>query len=140
MPSWTFEICFRNFVFMKDLKFKYSLNIAINVRNSSKAIEFYQSTLGLGLVSVSQGKDCGGIEMSAGPLALWVDECSPAEEEHVGKVFFEFETNDLELARRTLTEKGVKIGTETKGDNFTGFMAADPYGMRFHVFVKTSAH
>jgi catechol 2,3-dioxygenase-like lactoylglutathione lyase family enzyme len=121
---------------MKDLKFKYSLNIAINVRQSAKAIDFYQNTLGLGLVSLNPGKECG-TEMSAGPLALWIDECSPTEEEHVGKVFFEFETNNLELARKTLIEKGVQIGRETQGSSFTGFMALDPYGMRFHVFAKS---
>lgn len=120
---------------MNKLKFKYSLNIAINVRQSTKAIEFYRDTLGLGLVSLTGANDCG-VEMSAGPLALWVDECKPSEEEHVGKVFFEFETDNLPLARIDLQEKGVKIGGETKGEDFNGFMALDPYGMRFHIFAK----
>lgn len=123
---------------MKNLKFKYSLNIALNVRQSREAIDFYQNTLGLGLVSLHQEKSCG-IEMSAGPLALWIDECKPSEDEHVGKVFFEFETNDLALARQTLSEKGVKIGSETEGHDFKGFMASDPYGMRFHVFERNRA-
>ncbi|MGE0528737.1 MAG: VOC family protein [Bdellovibrionales bacterium] len=123
---------------MKELKFKYSLNIAINVRQASEAVSFYQNTLGLGLVSLHAQESCG-IEMSAGPVALWIDECHPPEEEHVGKVFFEFETNNLDLARQTLTEKGVQVGRATKGENFTGFMASDPYGMRFHVFVKTDS-
>jgi catechol 2,3-dioxygenase-like lactoylglutathione lyase family enzyme len=94
---------------MKDLKFKYSLNIALNVRNAGKAIDFYQNTMGLGLVSLHAGEE-SGIEMSAGPLALWIDDCKPSEDGQVGKVFFEFETNDLELARKTLAEKGVQIG------------------------------
>jgi hypothetical protein len=69
---------------------------------------------------------------------LWIDECKAAEEEKVGHVFFEFETNDLELARQTLIENGSKIGRETKGENFKGFMVADPFGMRFHVYCKTA--
>ena len=120
---------------MSDLKFKYSLNIALNVRNSSKAINFYEKTLGLGLVSL-QGEDDCGVEMSAGPLALWIDDCSSEEEEHVGKVFFEFETNDLIAAREKLSKEGVKIGSKTNGDSYNGFMAIDPYGMRFHIFEK----
>lgn len=71
---------------MKNLKFKYSLNIALNVRHASQAVDFYQNTLGLGLVSLHEGKD-SGIELGAGPLALWIDECKPSEEAHVGKVF-----------------------------------------------------
>lgn len=120
---------------MKTPKFKYSLNIALNVRQAGQAIEFYQNTLGLGLVSLHDGKSCG-VEMSAGPLALWIDDCKKDEDAQVGKVFFEFETNDLELARATLSEKGVKFGRATKGDNFKGFMAEDPFGMRFHIFAK----
>ena len=120
---------------MEDLNFKYSLNIALNVRESEKAINFYQNTLGLGLVSMN-GEDNCGIEMSAGPLALWIDHCSTNEEEHVGKVFFEFETNNLSKAQKKLEQEGVKIGKETKGSNFQGFMATDPYGMRFHIFQK----
>ena len=88
-------------------------------------------------MSLHPGQECG-VEMSAGPLALWLDECSATEEEQVGKVFFEFETNDLELARAALTAKGVKIGSETKGPDFNGFMAADPFGMRFHIFAKVA--
>lgn len=120
---------------MKNLKFKYSLNIALNVRQAPQAIEFYQNTLGLGLVSLHEGKNCG-VEMSAGPLALWIDDCKKSEEDKVGNVFFEFETNDLALAREALLEKGVKLDRETKGDNFSGFMAEDPFGMRFHVYAK----
>lgn len=120
---------------MKNVKFKYSLNVALNVRKSGEAIKFYEETLGLGLVSLHAGESCG-IEMSAGPLALWIDHCEPSEEEKVGRVFFEFETNDLKAARYLLEAKGAKITGETKGDNFTGWMVLDPYGMRFHVFSK----
>ena len=120
---------------MGNLKFKYSLNVAINVRQSEKAIAFYRDTMGLGLVSL-KGADSCGAEMSAGPLALWIDHCDPSEEDEVGKVFFEFETNDLRQARATLQEQGVKVGSETDGPDFKGFMALDPYGMRFHVFQR----
>jgi len=120
---------------MEDLKFKYSLNIALNVRDSEKAINFYQNTLGLGLVSLKGESDCG-IEMSAGPLALWIDDCAKEEEEEVGKVFFEFETNSLDKAKEKFDQEGVKVGSETSGKDFKGFMATDPYGMRFHVFEK----
>jgi len=120
---------------MEPVKFKYSLNIALNVRKADEAIKFYEKTMGLGLVSLHDGKSCG-IEMSAGPLALWIDHCSKEEEEHVGKVFFEFETNNLDLAKTKLETEGVKIGNATKSHDFTGFMATDPFGMRFHVFQK----
>jgi catechol 2,3-dioxygenase-like lactoylglutathione lyase family enzyme len=122
---------------MEKLKFKYSLNIALNVRQAPKAVEFYQNTLGLGLVSLHEGEGCG-IEMSAGPLALWIDDCRADKESDVGNVFFEFETNNLELARQTLADKGATFARETKGDNFRGFMVQDPFGMRFHVYAKNA--
>jgi catechol 2,3-dioxygenase-like lactoylglutathione lyase family enzyme len=91
---------------MNNVTFKYSLNIALNVRQSEKAINFYKNTLGLGLVSLQGEGDCG-IEMSAGPLSLWLDHCTKDEEEHVGKVFFEFETNNLDAAKVKLEQDGV---------------------------------
>lgn len=120
---------------MDDAKFKYSLNIALNVRQADKAIKFYEKTMGLGLVSLHESGGCG-IEMSAGPLALWIDNCSSDEEDKVGHVFFEFETNNLDLAKAKLEREGVKIGSGTQSDEFQGFMATDPFGMRFHVFQK----
>lgn len=120
---------------MEKVQFKYSLNIALNVRNASQAIQFYQKTLGLGLVSLHEEGDCG-IEMSAGPLALWIDECASGEEEHVGKVFFEFEANNLDLAKIKLESDGGKVLKSTEGKDFLGFMVEDPFGMRFHVFQK----
>jgi uncharacterized glyoxalase superfamily protein PhnB len=120
---------------MDEVKFKYSLNIALNVRNAGQAIRFYEKTMGLGLVSLHEGDGCG-IEMSAGPLALWIDHCSKEEEDKVGRVFFEFETNNLDLAKAKLEREGVTIGSATKSDDFQGFMATDPFGMRFHVFQK----
>ncbi|MCB9027231.1 MAG: VOC family protein [Bdellovibrionaceae bacterium] len=122
---------------MKDVNFKYSLNIALNVRDAGKAIKFYEKTMGLGLVSLHDGEGCG-IEMSAGPLALWIDSCSKKEESDVGRVFFEFETNNLDSAKVKLESEGAVIGTSTNGDNFKGFMVTDPYGMRFHVYQKST--
>lgn len=120
---------------MEPVTFKYSLNIALNVRRASEAIKFYEKTMGLGLVSL-KGEGACGIEMSAGPLALWIDDCSKDEEEHVGQVFFEFETNNLDLAKSKLESEGVKIGKATGNHDYKGFMATDPFGMRFHVFQK----
>lgn len=120
---------------MEKVTFKYSLNIALNIKESANAIKFYQNTMGLGLVSLNEGSGCG-IEMSAGPLALWLDDCEKGQEDQVGKVFFEFETNQLDAAKGKLEKEGVKIGSHTSGNNFKGFMASDPYGMRFHVFQK----
>ena len=119
---------------MSKAEFKYSLNIALNVRQSTEAIQFYQDTLGLGLVSHHEGKGLG-TEMSAGPMALWIDDTTGSEKD-VGQVFFEFKTNNLEEARNLLQEKGATILGETKTDKIIGFMVADPYGMRFHVYTN----
>ncbi len=92
--------------------FKYSPNIAINVR----AV-----------------KSCG-TEMQAGPITLWIDGCGPVEEAQVGKVFFEFLTEDLANAAEFLKSKGCKLGEKTEGENFKGRMIIDPFRMNFHLY------
>lgn len=115
------------------IHFKPSPNIAVNVRNKAEATKFYTETLGLTLVDLhaNGGND---VELKAGDLTLWLDGCEPKDEEHVGKVFFEFVVEDLEGATKVLLEKGCKVTRAINGEDFRGNMIADPYGVRFHLY------
>lgn len=116
--------------------FEWSPNIAINLRNSEKALEFYQNVLGMKFL----GKSTAGCEANAlqmGGCTLYADPCTLDEEVHVGKVFFEFKVAHLQEAVNRLKDEGCQIGLMTEGQKFRGHMVTDPYGMRFHVFEVT---
>ncbi len=122
---------------MQTPQFKFSPNVALNVRNLDQAISFYTQTLGLTLVNPDLKAE-SGVELKAGPLTLWVDGCSPQQEEQVEKVFFEFTVENLSESVKLLESKGCKSGTETSGSNFVGRMLVDPFGMRFHLYQAKS--
>lgn len=113
----------------QDVSFRFSPNIAINVRRGSEAVKFYQEVLGLELKEASA--DCGTV-MRAGPLNLYFDDTR--KEDEVGKVFFEFVVRDVANAASRLERLGCTLGTETSGSDFKGVMVTDPYGMRFHLY------
>ncbi|MBL7671456.1 MAG: VOC family protein [Bdellovibrionaceae bacterium] len=120
---------------MQTPQFSFSPNIALNVRNSDQAISFYTQVLGLTLVDLHPTKNCGA-EMKAGPLTLWIDNCSPDQQDHTGKTIFEFKVENLTAALKLLESNGCRLGSETQDKTFTGRMVTDPFGMCFHVFQK----
>ena len=114
-----------------EVAFAVSPNVALNIRGSEKALRFYHEALGLEVLQPDTG---AGTAFKFGNITLWVDNCSPEMDEHVGKVFFEFNVENLEAARAHLVAQGCVLGSETSGPDFKGQMIADPFGMRFHLF------
>lgn len=124
--------------------FTYSPNIAINVRNPKKAVEFYRDILGFAIINTPQATDAAsddcGTEMRAGAITFWIDGAKPGKEaefeNRIGHVFFEFFVEDLPAAVAKLEEYGCRLGQKTGGEKFSGQMLEDPYGMRFHLYCK----
>lgn len=115
--------------------FRSSTYIALQVRKRAEAVRFYTEVLGLQGSRNPAEPECE-VTLKHGPVTLVVDECGPGQEEGVGKVFFEFVTNDLEKAKASVLANGCTFGRTTSGGGFIGQMVNDPFGMRFHIYQQ----
>ena len=106
---------------------KPSAHIAVHLRNCKEAVKFYQE-MGVSLVTETPG---AGVEMKHGPITLWV---GGVKEPEVGRVFFEFFTDDLDQSLEFVKSRGCTLHEVTDSDDHRGRMVADPYGLRFHLY------
>lgn len=106
--------------------FRLTHNIAVQVKDYEKALDFYQNTLGM---SVKQNLDNETL-LSLGGTNFYLENTEDAS----GQVFFEFSVSDFYEAKENLVAAGCEI---TKIYHETSAMLKDPYGMRFHLFQGT---
>lgn len=120
--------------------FKFSPNVAVQVRDRARAVAFYREVLGF--VLLEQGATES--KMRKGPITFFVEgldepranACTsaatpPGTTATVGTTFWEFEVDDFTAAHRALIDAGCR---ELQRHAPTSAMFADPYGLRFHVF------
>ncbi len=78
--------------------------IAINVHNTDRAVEFYKNTLGLPFLFRAGNLaffDCGGVR-------LMLDLPEKPEFDHPSSILY-FKVADIQSAHRTLADRGVKF-------------------------------
>ncbi|MBN8539297.1 MAG: DUF899 family protein [Deltaproteobacteria bacterium] len=112
--------------------FRFSPNIALNVRNIDQAVSFYRDTLGFTVGTVKDFAE--GVPMLKGGTTIWLDAVSQDDEANVGKTAFEFVVADLEASKKVLVAKGCKPVMTTTGADHEGEMIVDPFGMKFHLY------
>jgi catechol 2,3-dioxygenase-like lactoylglutathione lyase family enzyme len=105
------------------MKFEYSTNIAINVKDRDKAADFYSRVLGMEYIEEKHGDKIFGV----GPLTFYVAEGKP------GQTFFEFRVDSVSDARKLLESEGCKVSHEYSEKSL---MISDPYGMNFHIWEE----
>jgi predicted dithiol-disulfide oxidoreductase (DUF899 family)/uncharacterized glyoxalase superfamily protein PhnB len=116
--------------------FRFSRNIALNVKNIDQAVSFYRDTLGFSMATAPTDHECGGAPLRKGGMTFWMDPTK--EQEKVGQAFFEFIVTDLESCVQLLKGKGCEIVQSTQGGDFQGRMMSDPFGMKFHLYQPKS--
>lgn len=104
------------------MKFEATKCIAIQVSQYKEAIEFYKNVMNM------EVKKTSGLEteFKSGDLTLFIEDQQPN-----GQVLLEFRVEDIEVARKELTNAGCQI-TKEYGDK--SILIKDPYGMTFHLF------
>lgn len=107
--------------------FEFSPHIAVQVKDHEKAVGFYRDVLGMNVKGLEEGE----AELGFGPVTFHVEE-SPE-----GRVFFELRVADLDEAVRRLEAAGCRISEASTPEGSKSCFAADPYGMRFHVFQES---
>ena len=105
------------------MKFEYSPNIALNVKDRDKAGEFYKNVLGMNFVEDKNGD----LQFTAGAMNFYFAEGKP------GQTFFEFKVDNVKEARELLEKEGCKVTHEYSDKNV---MISDPYGMNFHIWEE----
>ncbi len=125
------------------IDFRFSPNVAIQVRDRPRAVAFYRDALGFEVLKdgVRETKlrkgpmtfFVEGIESASGSGAATTDAATsaPSADASPGTTFWEFEVADFAAAERALRAAGCR---ETQRFAPTSAMFADPYGLRFHVF------
>lgn len=103
------------------MKFEFSPHVAFQVKDYSKAKEFYVKILGMEVVKSSEKET----HFKCGLLNFYMEN-SPS-----GFTFFEFKINDVNEAKKELEKEGCRV-TQVYSDK--SLMIADPYGMRFHIW------
>lgn len=103
------------------MSFEFSPNIAVQVNNYDKALEFYQNVIGMKLVKKAEGE----AELKIGGMTFHIER-SPQ-----GQTFFEFKVENVEAVRQRLLKEGCRA-TATHVQK--SYLITDPYGMRFHIF------
>lgn len=116
--------------------FEFSPNVAIQVKDYDKALNFYENVIGFKVARRYDGSEdiCGGVrqtEYKFGPMTFWIED-NPNMESG-GGTFFEFAVEDVEDAVDRLLQNGCEL---TQKFSDTSFIFKDPFGMKFHVFRK----
>lgn len=103
--------------------FSFSPCIAVHVKEYEKAVAFYRDTLGFKVVKQSDKET----HFKKGEMNFFIEK----NEETPGKIFFEFEVEDLAIAETKLLADGCKVTTAYSDRNK---MFSDAYGLNFHVY------
>ena len=103
------------------MKFEFSPHIAFQVKDPSKAKEFYEKVLEMDVVSSSDKET----HFKTGGINFYMEDAP------TGFTFFEFKVDDVNAAKELLEKEGCKV---TQVYSEKSIMFADPYGMRFHVW------
>ncbi len=101
------------------MKFRFTPHIAVQVDNLGKAKKFYTTVLGMDFLSENNAE----AKLSATGATFYV------EENKTHKVFFAFEVDSLQEAKKLLLDNNCVITSETSG----GFMVDDPHGLSYYV-------
>lgn len=105
--------------------FKFSPNIAVNVKKYSEAVAFYRDILGFEVVKQTEKET----HFKKGELNFFIEE----NETNPRQVFFEFEVEDFKEAETKLLAEGCVITSPYSERNK---MFSDKYGLNFHVYEK----
>jgi predicted dithiol-disulfide oxidoreductase (DUF899 family)/predicted enzyme related to lactoylglutathione lyase len=100
-------------------------NIAVQVKDYEKAIEFYEETIGMKVEKTYDYET----KLSFNGMNFFVENSDDSN------VFFEFATDNFAEMKKRLVEKGCSI---TKEYDETSIMMVDPFGMRFHLFESSN--
>jgi|GEM_PF-755804 len=121
------------------IDFHFSPNVAVQVRDRVRAVDFYRDVLGFEVIKHGANES----KLRKGPMTFFVEglDGSTASAPSVtgasgstgvpGTTFWEFEVSDFAAAQHALIAAGC---CETQRNAPTSAMFADPYGLRFHVF------
>lgn len=101
--------------------FQLTNNVAIQVKNYARAINFYENIIGMKLERNFDNET----KLSIGGLHFYI------ENSEGNSVFFEFAVDDFHHAIEMLLDQGCTI---TKELNEKSVMVNDPFGLKFHVF------
>ncbi len=105
------------------MKFKISTNIAVQTTKPDEAIEFYTNVLGFR--NRMAEPDFAGLD--GNPLRMFVQ-----KDEKVSGLVMELFVDDLEAAKRFLTDNGCKI-IRWEGLGKDCYIE-DPFGLRFNIW------
>jgi predicted dithiol-disulfide oxidoreductase (DUF899 family) len=101
--------------------FQLTNNVAIQVKDYVRAINFYENIIGMKLERDYDNET----KFSMGGLQLFI------ENSEGDSVFFEFAVDDFHHAIEMLLDQGCEI---TKDYHEKSVMIKDPFGLKFHVF------
>ncbi|QFT89138.1 Glyoxalase-like domain protein [Bacillus sp. THAF10] len=103
--------------------FQLTNNIAVQVSDYEKAVDFYEKTFGMQKIKNKENET----QFIINGVNFFIEDSASSK----GKVFFEFAVEDIKEAMHDLMEKGC---TMTKEYNEKSVMMKDPYGLHFHLF------
>ncbi|HMS33277.1 MAG TPA: VOC family protein [Ignavibacteria bacterium] len=103
------------------MKYTFSPHIAIQVKDYSKAKDFYEKVLGMEIETASDKET----HFKKDGINFYM------EASDSGFTFFEFKVDDVNSAREELEKEGCKV---TQVYSEKSIMFADPFGMRFHIW------
>lgn len=109
----------------KTSPFQLTNNVAVQVKNYEKALEFYKNTLGFTLVE----KDDVEAKLSINGVNFYMENAPEGT-----TTFFEFAVDNVEEVKNLLLNEGCIISKEYSSKSF---MIKDPYGLNFHIFEGT---
>ncbi len=113
--------------------FKFSSNIAIQVKDFNNAISFYKNVLGFNFNVIRPYDGVEEAVMEKDGVTFYMEK---VKENPPGTVFFEFETEDMIAAEQKLRHAGCNIYLELTPYSK---MVKDPYGILFHLYEKGKA-
>ena len=113
--------------------FKFSPNIAVQVKDFNNAISFYKNVLGFDFKEIRPFDGGEEAVMEKDGVTFYLEKVI---ENPPGTVFFEFETEDIIAAEQKLRDAGCNIYLELTPYSK---MVKDPYGILFHLYEKGKA-
>ncbi|MCF6136702.1 DUF899 family protein [Pseudalkalibacillus berkeleyi] len=109
----------------KETPLQLTNNIAVQVKDYPKAIEFYEKTIGMKHEKTYDHET----KLSFNGVNFFIEQ---SDENHT---FFEFSTDAFDRIKAKLLKEGCEI---TKEYSERSIMMVDPYGMRFHLFESSN--
>ena len=106
------------------MKFTFSPNIAIKVKDYEKACNFYKNILGFEVVQTKKNET----HFNKDGMNFYIENDASSE-----ATFFEFQVDSVKEALLLLENDGCMV-TEKYSDK--NVMVKDPYGMQFHIWEE----